>query len=51
MPPVNTPTLDGSIGFHLRPGAHDVTLYDWQQFLGFADASLRGSGSPGSGVR
>jgi hypothetical protein len=41
MPAVNQPTLDGSIGFHLRPGTHDVTLYDWQQFLAFADRKLK----------
>lgn len=41
MPPANHPTLDGSIGFHLRPGTHDVTDYDWQQFLAFADRVLR----------
>ena len=40
MPAVNQPTLEGSIGFHLRPGKHDVTLYDWQQFLAFADGTL-----------
>jgi hypothetical protein len=37
MPAPNRPTLDGSIGFHLRPGTHDVTRYDWEQFLAFAD--------------
>ncbi|HKH91641.1 MAG TPA: hypothetical protein VKA54_07550, partial [Gemmatimonadaceae bacterium] len=41
MPGVNQPTLTGPIGFHLRPGKHDVTLYDWQQFLAFADAKLK----------
>jgi hypothetical protein len=41
MPPANRPTLDGSIGFHLRPGKHDVTRYDWEQFLAFADRKLR----------
>jgi hypothetical protein len=40
MPPANQPTLDGSIGFHLRPGTHDVTRYDWEQFLAFADRHL-----------
>jgi hypothetical protein len=41
MPGVNQPTLDGSIGFHLRPGTHDVTDYDWEQFLAFADGKIR----------
>ena len=41
MPGVNQPTLDGSLGFHMRPGTHDVTDYDWAQFLAFADRKLR----------
>jgi hypothetical protein len=41
MPPASHPTLDGSIGFHLRPGTHDVKRYDWEQFLAFADRKLR----------
>jgi hypothetical protein len=41
MPAANHPTLDGSIGFHLRPGTHDVTRYDWEQFLAFADRVMR----------
>ncbi|HEV7994570.1 MAG TPA: hypothetical protein VGP25_22305 [Gemmatimonadaceae bacterium] len=41
MPAVHTPTLDGPLGFHLRTGVHDVTDYDWAQFLAFADRHLR----------
>jgi hypothetical protein len=28
-------------GYLLRAGVHDVTTYDWQQFLNYADRHLR----------
>ena len=37
MPPVDHPLKTGTIGYHIRSGAHDVTDYDWQQYLDFAD--------------
>jgi hypothetical protein len=36
MPGVNQP-VHGTIGYHVRSGAHDITDYDWHQYLAFAD--------------
>ena len=38
-PAVNTPVV-GRIGYHVRTGKHDVTDYDWEQYLAFADKHL-----------
>ena len=40
MPAVDTP-VGQTIGYHVRSGAHDVTAYDWAQYLAFADRHLR----------
>jgi hypothetical protein len=39
MPAVNEP-VHGTIGYHIRSGEHDVTRYDWEQYLRFADRHL-----------
>ncbi len=36
FPPVNQP-VGQTIGYHIRTGKHDVTDYDWTQYLNFAD--------------
>jgi len=39
-PAVNKPVGD-VIGYHVRTGKHDVTDYDWEQYLAFADKHLK----------
>lgn len=40
QPAVNQPIKKGKIGYHVRSGKHDVTEFDWQQYLDFADLNL-----------
>ncbi|MFC2125060.1 acetylxylan esterase [Bacteroidota bacterium] len=39
-PEVGKP-VHGTIGYHVRLGKHDVTLFDWIQYLDFADKHLK----------
>ncbi|MDP6445977.1 MAG: acetylxylan esterase [Pirellulaceae bacterium] len=36
MPAVDKPVAD-RLGYHIRTGKHDVTAYDWDRYLDFAD--------------
>ena len=36
LPPADQPDNSGSIGYHIRSGGHDLTSFDWEQYLGFA---------------
>ena len=38
--PVVDQALIGRLGYHIRSGVHDVTRYDWQQYLTWADRFL-----------
>ena len=40
MPPVDQPVM-GTIGYHVRTGKHDLTEYDWQRYMDFADKHLK----------
>jgi hypothetical protein len=40
MPTPDTPINSGQIGYHLRTGKHDLTSYDWAQYLNFANRHL-----------
>ncbi|MGE3803591.1 MAG: alpha/beta hydrolase family protein [Gemmataceae bacterium] len=36
-PPAADKPVGDAIGYHLRTGKHDITLYDWEQYMNFAD--------------
>jgi hypothetical protein len=40
MPTLNQPVMT-DVGYHIRTGKHDVTDYDWEQYIKFADNHLR----------
>lgn len=40
MPQLHQPIM-GDIGYHIRAGKHDVTEYDWECYLNFADKHFK----------
>jgi hypothetical protein len=41
LPPVNTPLSSEIMGYHIREGKHNIVIYDWQQYVKFADRFLK----------
>lgn len=41
MPAMNTPIIDLPLAYHLRQGIHNLTAYDWQQFISFANKCFK----------
>jgi hypothetical protein len=40
MPPLDTPIVH-TIAFHTHTGKHEITDFDWEQYLAFADMHLK----------
>ena len=36
LPKLNQPVMS-TIGYHIRPGKHDIMLFDWERYMDFAD--------------
>ena len=36
-PPINSPVIDSYLGYHNREGIHNLTVYDWKNFIQFAN--------------
>ncbi|MDT0677608.1 acetylxylan esterase [Autumnicola musiva] len=41
FPKVDRPVMQDGMGYHIRVGSHDITSYDWRQYLKFADLYLK----------
>ena len=41
QPAVDQPIHGDGLAYHVRSGTHDITLYDWVQFMDFADREFQ----------
>jgi len=46
QPENNAPRHAGAIGYHVRPGAHNLLLVDWNFYLDFTDRHWKASSMP-----
>jgi hypothetical protein len=40
LPPLEQP-VNGTIGYHIRPGKHNITFFDWNCFMNFTDSYFK----------
>ena len=38
FPAIESPLHEGSVGYHIRRGEHNLKLYDWERYMDFAEA-------------
>lgn len=41
FPPADKPLIIGKRGYHVRTGKHDISLFDWQRYIQFANRNLK----------
>ncbi len=41
QPPLEKPLHKDKMAYHVREGKHDLTTYDWEQYMNFADLHLK----------
>lgn len=41
MPPLNKPVTSNRVGYHIRDGAHNMLLKDWNWFMDFGDTVFK----------
>jgi hypothetical protein len=47
MPPLDQPLVAGKRGYHIRSGIHNLTAFDWERFMDFADLLWHRPPAPG----
>ncbi|QIP15979.1 acetylxylan esterase [Spirosoma aureum] len=40
-PAINQPIINSQLGYHIREGEHNLTAFDWSNFIKFANAHLK----------
>ena len=46
-PEADDPRWEGNVAYHIRTGKHDITRWDWEQYLAFADLHMKAGAEGG----